>query len=61
MGIRIELDPAFGYIVLNIAAFWFINMWMIINLVRARNKYNVQVRKSFQCIFSRTLVCTASH
>ena len=42
-GIRIELDPAFGYIVLNIAAFWFLQMWMIVNVLRARKKYNVQV------------------
>ena len=32
-GIRIELDPAFGYIVLNIAAFWFVQMWMIVNVI----------------------------
>ena len=44
-GIRIELDPAFGYIVLNIAAFWFVQMWMIVNVVRARKKYNVQVNR----------------
>ena len=49
MGIVIELDPAFGYIVLNIALFWFVNMWMIINLRRARVKYDVKVGTHFLC------------
>ena len=51
-GIRIELDSAFGYIVLNIAAFWFLQMWMIVNVLRARKKYNVQVNGIFYCPYT---------